>query len=169
MGFPEEKRLDTVSGFYSLCPFIAGTWPQDVANEGILGDSHLPHVNNGYMMTVGGTREMSNRAVSYGPEAFLAKDPMAWPGFATVEDLRGLPRCMVSVNECDALRDEGVNFYNRLNAAGVPAMCRTVLGAFHAPELFMAIVPDIALETAQSIVSFARQGAAGPGTTSSKL
>ena len=57
----------------------------------------------------------SNRGrVGYGIEAFDARDPMAWPGFATREDVTGLPPTVVSVNECDPLRDEGVAFYRLL-------------------------------------------------------
>ena len=33
------------------------------------------------------------------------RNPLAWPGFATEDDVRGLPHVMVSVNEFDALRD----------------------------------------------------------------
>ena len=29
-------------------------------------------------------------------------------------DVAGLPRCVISVNECDPLRDEGINFYRLL-------------------------------------------------------
>ena len=29
------------SGYFAMCPYIAGSWPQAVSNEGILGTSHL--------------------------------------------------------------------------------------------------------------------------------
>jgi acetyl esterase len=62
-----------------------------VENEGIL----IVHHNRGVM--------------GYGIEAFRARDPLAWPGFAEAEDVRGLPPVVISVNECDPLRDEGIN------------------------------------------------------------
>lgn len=154
----KEGTLDMVSGLYALCPYIAGSWPQDVTNEGILGESHLAKHSNGYFILAGGTREMSNVAVCYGAEAFRNKDPMAWPGFATVEDLKGFPRSYISTNDCDPLRDEGQKFYQRLNAAGVQAMSRNVLGTFHGGDTYCANVPDIAMETATSIVNFAKGG-----------
>jgi acetyl esterase/lipase len=56
--------------------------------------------------------------MGYGIEAFEARDPLAWPLFATDDDLRGLPRTVISVNECDPLCDEGVAMYRKLLAAG---------------------------------------------------
>ena len=58
-------------------------------------------------------------AMGYGIEAFNARDPLAWPGFATVDDVRCLPPTVISVNECDPLRDEGINFYRLLIRAGL--------------------------------------------------
>ena len=48
-------------------------------------------------------------------------DPLAWPAFATEDDVRGLVRTFVSVNECDPLRDEGVEFYINLALGGQSA------------------------------------------------
>jgi acetyl esterase/lipase len=62
-------------------------------------------------------------AMGYSIEAFERR-PLAWPGFATAGDVRGLPPVVISVNECDPLRDEGVNFYRLLIANGQPARCR---------------------------------------------
>ena len=81
---------------------------------------------------------------------------MAWPGFAAEADLRGLPPTVISVNECDPLRDEGVNFYRALLRAGVPARCRELLGTIHGTEIFPIAAPDISRDTAVSIAHFCR-------------
>jgi acetyl esterase len=60
------------------------------------------------------------------------------------------------VNECDPLRDEGINFYRLLLGAGVPAQCRQVLGTIHGTEIFPMTSPDISRETAASIARFCR-------------
>jgi len=149
------------SGFYSLCPYIAGIWPQEVKarksyfdnDETILGTSHLNDENNGIWLTMGGN---TNSAMGYGIKAFNERNPLAWPGFATTKDLEGLPRCVISVNECDPLRDEGINFYRRCLKAGVHARCRNVMGTPHGGDLMAGFVPDIALETVRSIANFTK-------------
>jgi acetyl esterase len=134
-----------IRGLYALCPYIAGEWPQDrfpssIENNGILLDLH------------------NNRgAMAYGIEAFNAGNPLAWPSFATETDVAGLPPTMISVNECDPLRDEGIEFYRLLVRAGVAgAQCRQVMGTIHGSEVFAISCPDISVETAASIARWAQ-------------
>ena len=141
----QDGDLGLIRGLYALCPYIAGHWPQDrfpssTENNGILIDLH------------------NNRgAVGYGIEAFEAGNPLAWPGFATEDDVRGLPPTVISVNECDPLRDEGIEFYRLLIRAGVPARCRQLMGTVHGTEIFSIACPDISWETAASIAQFCRR------------
>jgi len=95
-------------------------------------------------------------AMGYGIEALEAGDPLAWPGFATEADVAGLPPTFISVNECDPLRDEGINFYRLLLRAGVRAGCREVMGTVHGTEIFPMTCPDISRETASSIAGFCK-------------
>lgn len=141
-----DGDLGLITGLYALCPYIAGRWPQDslpssVENNGILLDLHD---NTG--------------AMGYGIEAFNAKDPLAWPGFATEADVKGLPPVVISVNECDPLRDEGIAFYRLLLAAGVPARCRQVMGSIHGTEIFPLCCPDISRDTARDLAAFCKGG-----------
>jgi len=140
-----DGDLGLITGLYALCPYIAGTWPDDryvssTENNGILLDLH------------------NNRgAMAYGIEAIAAKDPLAWPGFATLDDVKGLPPTVISVNECDPLRDEGIHFYRLLLQAGVPARCRQVMGTIHGTEIFAVACPDISRDTASDLANFARR------------
>ena len=102
--------------------------------------------------------EVNATYVERGIEHFEAKDPLAWPMFAGESDVDGLPMTVISVNECDPLRDEGIEFYRFLNEAGVPARCRQVMGTVHGSEVFAVSCPDVARETASSIALLARQG-----------
>jgi len=61
-------------------------------------------------------------------------DPLCWPYHATVDELAGLPPHLISVNELDLVRDQGVVYYQKLKRAGVAANLRTVPGA-HARHL----------------------------------
>jgi acetyl esterase len=140
-----DGDLRLIRGLYALCPYIAGRWPQDhlpssIENEGIL--LHL-HNNRG--------------AMAYGIEAFEKKNPLAWPLFATEADVRGLVPTIISVNECDPLRDEGIEFYRLLLRAGVSARCRQVMGTIHGTEIFAITCPEISRETASSIAQFCRE------------
>jgi len=140
-----DGDIGLTNGLYALCPYIAGVWPDaryasSTENNGILLDLH------------------NNRgAMAYGIEALNAKDPLAWPGFATADDVKGLPPVVISVNECDPLRDEGIAFYRLLLAAGQPARCRQVMGTIHGTEIFAVSCPDISRDTASDIANFARR------------
>ena len=139
-----DGDIGLVSGLYALCPYIAGEWPQErfpssIENNGILLDLH------------------NNRGKhAYGIEAFEEGNPLAWPSFATEDDVRGLPPTVISVNDCDPLRDEGIAFYHLLVSAGVPARCRNLVGTTHGVEIFNVACPDISRDTAQSIADLAR-------------
>jgi len=139
-----EGKTDLVQGLYALCPYIAGIWPlpenpSSTENNGILLDLHN---NQGTM--------------AYGIEELEKKNPLAWPGFANVEDVQGLPPVVISVNECDPLRDEGINFYRLLLEAGVAAQCRQLMGTSHAADTMPILCPEISRESARSIASFCR-------------
>jgi acetyl esterase/lipase len=140
-----DGDIGVIKGLYALCPYIAGQWPlpqnpSSTENNGILLDLH------------------NNRgAMAYGIEAFRAKNPLAWPGFATDADVKGLPPTVIHVNECDPLRDEGINFYRLLIKNGVPARCRQAMGTTHGTEIFAIACPDISYDTARDIAAFCRK------------
>src|ERR1700722_15887953 len=139
-----DGGLGLIKGLYALCPYIAGKWPQDAypsssENNGILLDLH------------------NNRgALAYGIEALNARSPLAWPGFASEDDVKGFPYTVISVNECDPLRDEGIAFYRLLLKAGVPARCRQAMGTIHGTEIFAICCPDVSRDAARDIASVAR-------------
>jgi acetyl esterase/lipase len=56
-------------------------------------------------------------------------------------DLTGLPPTWIDVGELDALRDESIDYAQRLLQAGVPTELHINAGCFHASEVF---VPDAA-------------------------
>ncbi len=140
-----DGKLDLIRGLYALCPYIAGSWPRDnlpssVENNGLLLDLH------------------NNRgAMAYGISAFEQRDPLAWPGFAEEADVEGLVPTVISVNECDPLRDEGIEFYRLLLRAGVPARCRQVMGTIHGTEIFAVACPEISHDTAADLARFCRE------------
>lgn len=141
----QDGDIDLIRGLYALCPYIAGRYPDErfpstIENNGILLDLH------------------DNRgAMAYGIKELENQNPLAWPIFATEDDVAGLVPTVISVNECDPLRDEGIEFYRLLLRAGVRAQCRQVMGTIHGTEIFAAACPDISRETAASIARFCRE------------
>jgi acetyl esterase len=92
--------------------------------------------------------------MGYGIEQLEKQNPLAWPSFATEDDVQGFPPTIISVNECDPLRDEGIEFYRMLLRAGVPARCRQVMGTIHGTEIFAVTCPEISRDTASAIADF---------------
>ena len=144
MQLKRDGHLGAVKGLYALCPDIAGAWP--------LPQNPSSTENNGIMLELHNNRGR----MAYGIEQFEARNPLAWPGFATVEDVAGFPPTVISVNECDPLRDEGVGFYRLLLQAGVKARGRMVLGTIHGTEIFSITCPDISRDTASDLANFCR-------------
>ena len=141
-----EGDTGLISGLYALCPYIAGSWPRDdlpssIENNGLLLDLHD-----------------NSHAYAYGIEAFKAQDAEAWPLFATEQQVQGFPPTVISVNECDPLRDEGIEFYRLLLRAGQPARCRQVMGTIHGGDVFVAPCPEISRDTARDLAAFCREG-----------
>ncbi len=141
----QDGDLGLIRGLYALCPYIAGQWPQDRYPSSI--------ENNGLLIDIHGNRG----AMAYGIQELENGNPLAWPGLAGEDDVKGLVPTVISVNECDPLRDEGIAFYRLLLSAGVPARCRQVMGTVHGTELFAIACPDISRETAASIAQFCRE------------
>ena len=139
-----EGDVGLISGLYALCPYIAGSWPRP--------EYPSTYENEGIWLNV----HESQGALAYGIEAFEARDPLAWPSFATGDDVRGLPPVVINVNECDPLRDEGVAFYRLLMASGVSARCRQIMGTMHATELIPNLCPDVTHDTARDIAAFTK-------------
>jgi acetyl esterase len=141
----QDGDLGLIKGLYALCPYIAGTWPlpenpSSVENNGIFLDLHNNH-----------------GAMAYGIGEWQAKNPLAWPGFATDDDVKGLPPTVISVNECDPLRDEGINFYRLLVKNNVPARCRQIMGTVHGTEIFPICCPEMSRDAASHIADFCRE------------
>ena len=142
-----DGLVSHIDGVYAMCPYISNAWvtpppelPSLVENDGYLLSCH----------TMGGTARV------YDPAGEHATDPLAWPYHATTDDVAGLPPHVISLNELDPLRDEGLAYYRKLLAAGVSAVSRTVNGTCHAGDLlFPAAMPDVYMATVRDVAAFA--------------
>ncbi|MGL5867184.1 MAG: alpha/beta hydrolase fold domain-containing protein, partial [Dermatophilaceae bacterium] len=142
-----DGQLDQIDGVYAQCPYISNAYAAPPPELTSLVE------NDGYFMSC---EQMSTLAVAYDPSGEHATNALAWPYHATVDDLRGLPPHVISVNQLDPVRDEGLAYYRRLLDAGVSAVSRTVNGTSHAGDvLFGEAMPDVYAATIRDIRSFA--------------
>lgn len=151
-----EGRLNAIDGVYASVPYISGGYHWPVERK----RAELPSLieNDGYFLA---NDLMEPLAHYYGPETADEENPLAWPYFASVEELRGLPPHVISVNELDPLRDEGIAYYRKLLAAGVEVTGKVNLGITHAAELAARqAIPDVSAAAIADISRFARSGGA---------
>lgn len=141
-----DGDLHLISGLYAMCPYLAGEWNG--------GEGSSVERNAGILME----RPSNYGAMAYGIEELHSRNPLAWPAFATEEDVTGFPPTIVAVNECDALMDDGIDFYRLLLRAGVPARGKIVLGTVHATEVVCLPCPEISLDAARELVALTREG-----------
>jgi acetyl esterase len=138
-----EGWIDKIDGVYAQCPYISNAYAE--------GDPSLPSLveNDGYFLS---SAMMAPLAKIYDPTFENVKNPLAWPLHAESSDLEGLPPHVISVNELDPLRDEGLAYYRKLLAQAVPTVGRTVSGTCHGgdiltrrsmPEVFAASIADL--------------------------
>ena len=143
----QEGRLGMIDGVYAQCPYISGAYASP--------PPELPslHENDGYFLA---SDVMGYFVEAYDPGAANLKNPLAWPWYAEVDDLVGMPPHVISVNELDPLRDEGLDYYRKLARAGVRVNSRTVNGTCHAGDLLLpGAMPEVYAASARDLATFA--------------
>ena len=142
-----DGRISQIDGVYAQCPYISGAYAQKPHELLSL------HENDDYFIGCG---LMAMLAKVYDPTGANATNPLAWPLHASAADLRGLPPHVISVNQLDPLRDEGLAYYRKLLDAGVSVVSRTVNGTCHAGDcIFRGAMPEVYAATIRDIKGFA--------------
>jgi acetyl esterase/lipase len=143
-----DGRLDHIDGVYAQSPFIHGAY--DAPNTALASLVE----NEGYLIS---NSVVALMAALYDPDGAHATDPLAWPYHAAEDDLRGLPPHVVTTDELDPLRDEGLAYVRALQRAGVNATGHTFSGIGHACEQILgAFVPDLFHRAVRDLAAFAR-------------
>jgi acetyl esterase len=139
--------LAEIAGLYAQCPYISNRWEEQ--------PDELPSLkeNDGYFISC---QQSMLMGTLYDPDNKHAREPTCWPGVATADDLDGLPPHVISVNELDPLRDEGLQYYRTLLRAGVSAVGRVVAGTCHGGDILLpGILPDVYAASLRDLNGFA--------------
>ena len=140
-----------IDGVYASVPYISGRYEWLPEHNPL----ELPSLseNDGYFMSNALNSILRDL---YDEGRANSHNPLAWPYFANVDDVRGLPPHVISVNELDPCRDEGLAYAQTLRDAGVTVLERTVLGICHfGDELFRAALPDVYAASVRHVRAFA--------------
>lgn len=143
-----EGWLSEIAGLYAQCPFLSNRWAE--------APDELPSLRecDGYFI---GRQQLALIGSVYDPTGEYARDATAFAGMATDEELAGLPPHVISVNELDPLRDEGLLYYRRLLRAGVFAVGRVVAGTCHGGDLLLpGYLPDVFAASMRDVSGFAK-------------
>ena len=139
-----------IDGIYAMCPFIGGVYP----NPKYASSSEF----DGIMLTSSTLMTLVRGYCADGSDDandLLTNNPLAWPDACSEDDVKGLPEIVVSVNEFDPLRDEGLAFYRKCLRAGVKARAKVLCGTVHATDnFFPGTAPDVARATARDMAGF---------------
>lgn len=148
-----EGWAKDIAGVYAIVPYISNAWGWP--EERLLKE--LPSVVecNGYFLDRHVNTLMGH---FYTPKDEDVENPLAWPYWATMDDMKGLPPHNLVMDELDLLRDEGVSYFRRLVQAGVSAKGSVNLGVVHGSSLiFRHVIKEYNKGAVRDIAAFARE------------
>jgi acetyl esterase len=127
-----------VRGIVSFIPAILGEYGGTAAERRERMQSMAE--NDGYLLESSGLDIM---AAIMDPTDGHVNDALRRPLKASTEDVAGLPPHVISVNELDFHRDEGIAYHRKLTEAGVDSTLRFQPGLCHGADLMSpAQMPD---------------------------
>jgi acetyl esterase len=140
----QDGILEYIDGVYAQCPYISNLYGK--------GNTELKSLTENDTYFLRGDM-LGLMASLY--DGINSTNPIAWPYHADKKMLEGLPPHVITVNELDPLRDEGLAFSNRLKEVGVSVNSKIIKGTVHAAEsIFPLDIPIIHNQAIEDIKSF---------------
>jgi len=140
----EEGIINYIDGVYAQCPYISNLYGKSENELKSLVE------NDTYFLRGDASNIMASLY-----DGVNSKNPFAWPYHAENKLLKGLPPHIITVNELDPLRDEGLAFSKKLEESGVSVKTKIIKGTVHAAEnIFPFDIPKIHNQAIQDIKSF---------------
>lgn len=147
-----EGWIGDIDGVYACVPAISSAygWTEE---EKLRSFPSLVECE-GYLLNLSGMTEMT--AWYAGVEGSLT-NPLISPVCASEESMKGLPPHVISVDELDPLKDEGIAYFRKLTKAGVSATAQVNFGITHAASLmFRQALPEVHRKAVREIAAFAK-------------
>lgn len=130
-----KGKMDHLDGVFAQFPLLYGNYDALPA--------FLPSIvqNDGYLV---GANQLTVCSSLYdlGGEQFANGNPTCWPLLAQPVDLKGLCPHVLTVNELDVNKDDGVTYAQMLKRAGVQTNVRCIMGASNSCEQLGVIAQD---------------------------
>jgi acetyl esterase/lipase len=143
----KDGKLEQIDGAFAMCPYISNAYAKKTRELPSLYENDDLFLNVSMMGAL---------ASVYDPEHKNDNNPLCWPYYAKSDDMQGLPPHVISVNQLDPLRDEGLKYYQMLMKAGVSGYSRTVNGTCHAGDMiFRKALPEVFAATVREIKGLA--------------
>jgi acetyl esterase len=161
----KEHVCATVAGLYILCPYLKGKFGGEsllpvykqtstTTNAGIF----LDYDENTTTPMLGG---YGYQTTALNQKLHDERIDEAWPGYlteATLSEYRRVwPKTRVVVNEFDPLRDDGIDFANKLAAVNVlnGVECEVLKGTTHGIGSYLHLCPEISVRQGRLLAEFA--------------
>lgn len=147
-----EGNVAQIDGVYVFAPFIAD--PSTRSAQGRFTTLFSLRENKNYVVT---PNMLSLNSKVYDPSGDHSSDPLCWPLKVWESECEGLPPHVISVNEVDPLKDEGLDYSRRLARAGVNTYAKVIGGTWHGSDTW-ATTSDMykTQSSAREIASFAK-------------
>lgn len=135
----QDGRSQVVNGIYAIGPYISGAYSKSDQWKVEQGLASLVECD-GYILN---NVLMGIYVAVYDPCGDNEKNPLAWTWYGSLTDFMGFPPTVITVDELDPLRDEGIGLARKMAAAGVRVVSRMNLGMLHTAALWQRPLPDL--------------------------